>query len=124
MDAKNSRIEKINAELQKDIYEVITRRLKNPYITEMVSITAVDTSKDLKHAKVFISVFSTNKERKERTITALKEDAKRIRFELAKVFKARTVPEISFVIDESLEYGDKMDKLLLKIKKEENSGNV
>ncbi|MBO5928022.1 MAG: ribosome-binding factor A, partial [Clostridia bacterium] len=71
MDAKNSRIEKINAELQKDLYEVITRKLKNPFITEMVSITAVDTSKDLKHAKVFISVYSTNLERKERTISAL-----------------------------------------------------
>ncbi len=124
MDAKNSRIDKINAELQKDIYEVITRRLKNPFVTEMVSITAVDTSKDLKHAKVFISVYSANAIKKERTINALKEDAKRIRYELAKIFKARTVPEISFVIDESLEYGDKMDKLLLKIKKEENSGNV
>ncbi|MBO5927821.1 MAG: ribosome-binding factor A, partial [Clostridia bacterium] len=54
---------------------------------------------------------------------ALKEDTKRIRYELAKIFRARTVPEISFVIDESMEYGDKMDKLLLKIKKEETGGN-
>ena len=124
MSAENSRIEKINAELQRNLHEVITRKIKNPFITEMVSITAVDTSKDLRHAKVFISVYSVNREKKERTINAIKEDAKKIRYELAKTFRARTVPELSFVIDESMEYGDKMDKLLLKIKSEDKSGNV
>ena len=52
----SNRIFKVNAELQKNIYEVITRKLKNPLITEMFSVTSVDASKDLSSAKVFISV--------------------------------------------------------------------
>ena len=50
------RIDKINSELKKEIYAAITKRLKNPLITEMFSITEVDASKDLSSAKVYISV--------------------------------------------------------------------
>ena len=112
------RMDRINSEIQKEIYDVIKRKIKNPLVTEMFSVTAVDTSKDLKHAKVFISVYSTSEEKKQATYKAIVGDAKRVRFELAKVMKLRTVPEIQFITDNSLDYGDKMDKLFLKIEKE------
>ncbi|MBQ7349090.1 MAG: 30S ribosome-binding factor RbfA [Clostridia bacterium] len=120
MNGNISRTDRLNAELQKEIYEVIQRKLKNPYITEMFSITKVDSSKDLKHAKVFISVYSTDQAKKETTYSAIKDDAKRIRFELAKSMRLRTVPELSFVLDESMAYGDKMDKLFIKINEGKN----
>lgn len=119
MNQSVSRTERLNAEFQKEIYDVIKRKLKNPFITEMFSITKVDVSKDLKHAKVFISVYSTNEEKKQTTYNAIVEDAKRIRYELSKSMRLRTVPEISFLQDETMAYGDKMDKLFLKI----NEGN-
>ena len=119
MQRKVSRTDKLNGEFQKEIYDIIMRKLKNPLITEMVSIVSVDTSRDLSHANVYVSVFSTNAEKKNITFEAIKNDAKKIRFELAKVIKARTVPELHFILDGSMEYGDKMDKLFLKIKESE-----
>lgn len=117
----SNRIDKVNSEIKKELYEVITRKLKNPLITEMVSILDVITSKDLKHANVYLSVYSVNAEKKERTYQAIVDDAKRIRFELSKVMRIRTVPELHFILDGSMDYGDKMDKLF-KIIGEENKG--
>lgn len=113
--SKVSRNERLNGEFQKEIYEIITRKLKNPLITEMFSILSVDCSRDLSYAKVYVSVYSKNEEKKKITFDAIKADAKKIRFELAKVIRARTVPELNFVLDDSMEYGDKMDKLLKSI---------
>lgn len=117
----NNRIDKVNSEIKKELYEVITRKLKNPLVTEMVSILDVVTSKDLKHATVFLSVYSVNQEKKQRTYDAIVSDAKKIRYELSKVMRIRTVPELHFVLDGSMDYGDKMDKLFKKIE-EDNKG--
>ncbi len=114
-----SRCDKMNAVLKKEISDIITRKLKNPLITEMWSILDVDVSKDFSYAKVYISVFSVSPEKKKATFEAIVRDAKKIRHELAKSVRARTVPELHFVIDDSMEYGDKMDKLLIKIEKGE-----
>lgn len=119
MKRQVSRTDKLNGEFQKEIYDIITRRLKNPSITEMFSILRVDTSRDLSHAKVYVSVFSANAEKKQATFDAIKADAKRIRYELAKTAKTRTVPELHFFLDDSMEYSDKMNKLFLKIKEDE-----
>lgn len=116
------RIDKINSELKKEIYAVITRKLKNPLITEMFSITEVDASKDLSSAKVYISVFSVNPEKKAQTLSAIENDAKKIRHELSKEMRIRTVPELRFIEDTSFEYGDKMDKLLNSLKSEGKKG--
>ncbi len=118
MNIKVSRTDRLNAEFQKEIYEVISRKLKNPLITEMCSVLKVDASKDLKSAKVFLSIYSTNQERKQATFNAIKSEAKKIRFELAKSMRVRTVPELSFVLDDSMDYGDKMDRLFMQIEKE------
>ncbi len=114
-----SRCDKMNAVLKKEISDIITRKLKNPLITEMWSILDVDVSKDFSYAKVYISVFSVSAEKKKATFDAIVRDAKRIRHELSKSVRARTVPELHFIIDDSMEYGDKMDKLLIKIEKGE-----
>ncbi len=110
-----SRSDRLNAELKREISEIIARKLKNPLVTAMVSVTSVDCSRDLAYAKVFVSVFSADEEKKNSTFAALVDDAKKIRYELSKTMRIRTVPELDFVLDRSLEYGDKMDKLLLKI---------
>ena len=119
MNGKVSRNERLNGEFQKEIYQIISRKLKNPFVTEMFSITKVDASRDLSHAKVFVSVFSTNEEKKKATFEAIKADAKKIRFELAKVIRAHTVPELHFFLDGSMEYGDKMEKLFKSIREGE-----
>lgn len=110
-----SRNDRLNGEFQKEIYEIISRRIKNPLVTEMFSILRVDSSRDLSYAKVYVSVYSTNEEKKKATFEAIKGDAKKIRYELSKVIRARTVPELNFILDDSMEYGDKMDKLFKSI---------
>lgn len=120
MNGKVSRTDKLNAEFQKEIYEIISRKLKNPFITEMVSILRVETSNDLSHAKVFVSVFSVNEQKKQTTFDAIKGDAKKIRYELSKVVRTRTVPELHFFLDDSMEYSDKMNKIFKEIEKEGN----
>ena len=110
-----SRNDRLNGEFQKEIYEIISRKLKNPLVTEMFSVLRVDSSRDLSYAKVYVSVYSKDENKKKITFDAIKADAKKIRFELAKVIRARTVPELNFVLDDSMEYGDKMGKLLKSI---------
>lgn len=114
-----NRQDRLNSELQKEIYEIISRRLKNPLITEMFSVLKVDCAKDLSFARVYISVYSKDKEKSERTFNAIKDDAKKIRYELSKSMILRTVPELSFILDDSMEYSDKINKILGEIKKSE-----
>lgn len=116
-----NRSDRLNAELKREISEIISRKLKDPLITAMVSVTATDVSKDMSYAKVYVSVFSTDEQKKTATFAALKNDAKKIRYELSRSMRARTVPELDFVLDTSIEYGDKMDKLLYKISEDEKN---
>ena len=116
-----NRNDRLNGEFQKEIYEIITRRLKNPLITEMFSVLRVDSSRDLSYAKVYISVYSKDPAKKQSTFDAISGDAKKIRYELAKVIRARTVPELHFVLDDSMEYGDKMERLFKSINEGEKN---
>ncbi len=122
MNKKRSNVnrgERLNAEFKKEIYEIITRRLKNPLVTEMVSILRVDVTKDLSHAKVYISIYSKDEGKKQTTFGAIVSDAKKIRHELSLTMRVRTVPELHFVLDDSMEYSDKMNKIFLSINNSE-----
>lgn len=116
-----NRSDRVNAEIIREISEIISRKLKDPLITAMVSVTGADVSKDLSYAKIFVSVFSTDENKKRQTFDALKTDAKKIRYELSRSMRMRTVPELDFVLDLSMEYGDKMDKILYKIAEDEKN---
>ena len=105
------RMEKINSELAKCIYEIITRQVKTADLTEMVSVTRVDTDPDLKNAKVFVSVFG-EEERAEATFAAVRNSAGFIRRQLAGMMKLRTVPSLHFVRDDSMAYSMKINKLI------------
>lgn len=116
---KVKRSDRLKGELQKEIYEIISKRLKNPDITEMFSITRVDVSGDLAHAKVYVSVFSKNAEKKQKTFAAIASAAKTVRHELARVMRSRTVPELHFIEDDSMEYGAKIDSILKTVAEKE-----
>ena len=117
MQRKINRNDRLNAEFRKEIYEIITKKLKNPLITAMVSVLRVDTSRDLSHAKVFLSVFAKDETACKTTFQAICDDAKKIRYELARSVRVRTVPELHFFLDDSMEYSDKINKLFLEINK-------
>lgn len=118
---KGIRGERLAGEFQKEIYGVISGRIKsdNPNISPVISVTEVDVAPDLKSAKVYISVFDTDESRAVKTFEIIKDNAGLIRHELSKVMRIRTVPELRIKRDESMEYGEKIDKILLGLEKDE-----
>lgn len=113
---KNTRI---NGEVQKELSTLISREIKDPRINPMTSVVAVEVSPDLKSAKVFISVLG-DKESKESTLKGLKSAASFMRGQLARTLNLRNTPELTFVIDNSIEYGVHMSKLIDEVNKTSN----
>jgi ribosome-binding factor A len=112
---KSLRGVRLSGEYQKAIYEILSSKVKDVNLTEMFSILKCDVTPDLKHAKVYISIFSTSQEKKQATFAAIERAAGFVRHELAQIMMMRTVPEIHFIYDDSMEYSDKINKLLHKI---------
>ena len=112
---KSTRTEKLNSEFRKIIYEVIKNELNIPSVTEMFSITEVDVAPDLKSAKVYVSVYSTDSAKKQATFNGIKDSASKIRKALSSKLRIKYVPELRFFEDGALEYGNKIDKILSTI---------
>lgn len=105
---KNTRI---NGEVQRELAELIRRDIKDPRIMPLTSVTAVEVAPDLKTCKAYISVMGSEQE-KAGTLAGLKNAEGYIRRQLAKTINLRNTPEIKFVLDESIEYGVAMSKLI------------
>ena len=105
---KNTRI---NGEVQKELSTIIRNEIKDPRIHPMTSVMAVEVAPDLKTCKAYISVLG-NAEVKEATIQGLSRAEGYIRRELARNLNLRNTPEIRFILDESIEYGVNMSKLI------------
>lgn len=111
---KNTRI---NGEVQKELSKVISQEIKDPRIDPMTSVIDVEVSPDLKHAKVYISVYG-DEEKKMATLEGLRSAAPFIRRHLASTINLRNTPELTFLIDESIEYGVNMSKLIDDVNKD------
>lgn len=105
---KNTRI---NGEVLKELSSIIRSEIKDPRIHPMTSVMAVEVAPDLKTCKAYISVMGA-KEAKEATIRGLSSAEGYIRRQLAKNLNLRNTPEIRFILDESIEYGVNMSKLI------------
>ena len=107
---KNSiKYSRMNGEVQREISKIIARDIKDPRINPMTSVVSVDVTPDLKYAKVFVSVLG-NDEEKEKTRRGLASASSHIRSLLAKSLNLRNTPELTFMIDDSIEYGINMSK--------------
>jgi len=111
---KNTRI---NAEVQKELSNIIRGEIKDPRIHPMTSVMAVEVAPDLKTCKAFISVLGSE-ESKQSTIKGLKSAEGYIRRELARTLNLRNTPEIKFVLDQSIEYGVNMSKKIDEVTKD------
>ena len=108
------RIERINNLIRQEISELLRREIKDPRLNHFVAVTAVSTSADLKHAKVFVSCISSKEEREE-TLNALTAASGFFRRELTKLLRLRRIPELSFHWDDSIERGDRLLRLIDQI---------
>ena len=111
---KVTRGERLSGEFKKEISSVISNQLRNqfPQLSAIISVTEADVAPDLKSAKIYISIFDTNEEKAKNSFEIIKQNAGFIRHELSQVMHIRTVPELRFHLDESMQYGAKIDKIL------------
>lgn len=105
---KNTRI---NGEVQRELSKLISLELKDPRVNPMTSVVSVEVTPDLKHAKVYISVLG-DEESKNNTYLGLKSATPYLRTQLAKNINLRNTPELTFILDQSIEYGVNMSKLI------------
>ena len=119
MPENQNRLGRIDEQYRKEISQILNYELKNPNVTGLISVTKVKVTNDLKFAKVYVSIL--NSKNLKDTLAGLKKSAGFIRSELAKRVNLRNTPEIIFELDDSLEYGARIDKILKEImpKKEE-----
>lgn len=105
---KNTRI---NTEVQHELSNIIRGEIKDPRIAPMTSVVAVEVAPDLKTCKAYISVLGDEEAQKD-TLEGLKSAEGYIRKQLASSINLRNTPEIKFYIDQSIEYGVNMSKLI------------
>lgn len=114
---KKNRIDRINSLLQEVIFDVIQKQVRNPHVNLFVSVTRVDTSTDLYHAKVYVSMIGT-KEEKEKVLSALQTAAGFIAVNASKQVQMRHFPSLTFYLDNAAEEHFKIEKILSDIEKE------
>lgn len=110
---KNNRLERVNSEIQKELALIINNELRDPQITSMIGVSAVDVAPDLANAKVFLSVYGGDAED---TINRIKGAGSFIRGRLSQKIRLRITPRLDFYLDNSQVYGQKIDELLSNIK--------
>ena len=98
----SNRIGRVNEEIQRELSTLI-RSVKDPRVTGMISITAVDTTPDLKYAKVYISVL--DKSDCTQVLKGLKSASGFLRRELGRALQLRATPELTFIRDDSIDQG-------------------
>ncbi len=116
------RITRINEEILRETAILIRSKLRDPKISAMTSVTKVETTADLKYCKIYVSVLG-NEEDKANVMEGLKHATGFIRRELAASINLRVTPELKFNLDESLEYGMRISRLIDEVNKPRESEN-
>ena len=112
----NYRGGRINEEVRREVSNIIQNEIKDPRLTAMVSVTAVKVTKDLRYAKVFVSIFGKDDEEKNNTFIALKNASGYIRKEIGQRINLRYNPQIIFELDDSINYGMHIEELIQRVK--------
>jgi len=113
------RIERVNALFREEISQLIFREMRSPDLKGLISVTEVDTTADLRHARVFISVMAANDAERDLTFATLKKAEGFFRRALSERLRMYRIPEIEVVHDESIERGARVMSLLKEIERED-----
>ena len=116
---KNTRI---NGEVLKELSNIIRSEIKDTRINPMTSVESDEVAPDLKTCKAYISVLGDEQSQKD-TITGLKSAEGYIRRELARTVNLRNTPEIKFILDQSIEYGINMSKLIDEVTQKDSDSH-
>lgn|SRR5690625_1035617 len=113
----NVRANRVAEQMKKEIGEIINQKIKDPRVG-FVTVTDVDVTNDLQHAKVYVSILGDDEEKKE-SLVGLTKAAGFVRTELGKRIRLRKTPEVTFAFDEAFEYGSRIDSILRQLNNEE-----
>ena len=111
------RVDRVNGVLRQEISQLLSRQIKDPRLNAVVTITQVQTSNDLRTARVFLSVLG-DQETRERALEGIQSAATFLRRELRDRLTLRYTPFLTFVLDDSLENADHLLRLMDRIQEE------
>ena len=116
----SNRISRINEEIQRELSEQF-RRLKDPRVSQtgMVSITRVDTTGDVRYARIYISALDKSQEKE--VLKGLKSAAGFLRRELGRSLQLRYTPELQFVADDSIQHGAHILEVLRQVEQQDEA---
>ena len=110
------RIDKVQEFIKQEVSQIIQKDIKDPRVG-FVTVTDVEMTKDLRHAKIFLSLMGSD-EQKKATWEALNRALGFMRSEIGKRIRLRCTPELSLHLDKSLDYSNHIQKLLLQLEKD------
>lgn len=113
--ANNRRADRVAEAIRVEIATFLGEGAKDPRLVGMITVTGVDVTKDLRHAKVFVSVMGTDVERAA-TLEALEGMGGHLRSRLARVLSLRVAPSLSFKVDESVARAARIEELLAQVR--------
>ena len=113
---------RVNAEVMRELGNIIRGGIKDPRISPLTSVVAVEVTPDLKFCKAYISVLGDEKAKQD-TIKGLKSAEGYIRRQLASSINLRNTPQINFVMDQSIEYGVNMSKMIDDVISHDNANS-
>ena len=111
-----NRLNRINEELKRKISNIINYEVTNSNVTGLISVTSVKITPDLRYAKVYVSILNSRNVKD--TLKALKKSSGFIRSRIAEDVNLRVTPELVFELDESMQYGERIDNILNEIMKD------
>ena len=113
MPKNQTRFNRVDEELKKQVSSIIMNDIKDPHLTGIISVTKAKVTPDLKYAKVYVSILNAKNTKQDLAI--LKKSAGLTRSLIAKRMNLRITPEIIFELDDSMEYGARIDSILKEI---------
>jgi ribosome-binding factor A len=120
MPREFQRSERVAGQLRRDLAKLIQQEIKDPQVG-FVSVSDVEVTRDLAHAKVFVTVFQPEKAKE--SLQALRRAAAFLRTRLGRELRLRHVPELHFIHDDSVEQGSRIDDLISKALKADTDGH-
>jgi len=115
MPTEHRRADRVAAAIREEVATFLAADAKDPRISRLTTVTGCDVTRDLRHAKVFVSVMGTDQERAA-TFEGLASAAGHLRSRVGRALQLRLAPEITFVPDESIERAARIESLLAQIK--------
>ncbi|MBP1918512.1 30S ribosome-binding factor RbfA [Youngiibacter multivorans] len=113
---------RINEEMKKELASLVMTDIRDPRLTAMVSITEVEVTKDLSYAKVYVSIFGTEKEKAD-SLEAIKNASSFLRREIGRRMNLRHTPELVIMLDTTIDRGMHIDDLIRQISTDKDDKN-